>query len=260
MSRALVTFVTHIWNRACDEFLAFAHRNLRDHVCVLSFKSRTMSPRSRALLESRCNAHRVRFHLAPAEGYDFDGYIHALNFAAVRPAPLAPRAYTHFVFINSSVLPRRPNAVGEMLDLLNADPDIGLVGASINARFEFYGLKKRLHPHVQSGVFAFRSELMPLMIEKGIMGGGPMDKGCTILRREIGMSDAVLGIAKLNIADTSGLYEGVDFRRLYRRPLALTHDPKTGTLLLDSIYLPETRMLEATKNLAFVKAKPTSAT
>jgi len=234
MSRTLICFVTHIWTRQCDEFLVFAGRHLREHVCLLIFKAAALSPMGRSIISDRCSRNKVILHIAPTEGYDFDGYIHALNHAPIRPIS----SYSHFIFVNSSVRATRPSAYRELLDVLDRDPSIGLVGATINAHFEFYGLEKRLHPHVQSGVFAFRADLLSLMLEHNILSGGPMDKWTTIVRREIRMSDVVLEHAKLNIAETAGMYSGVDFRPLYRKPLSITQDPVTNCSLYNTIYFP----------------------
>jgi hypothetical protein len=228
-------FVTHEWTATCDEFLMLAGSQLRLCVCVFIFK--TEGPEGMCkFYAARCRAQNVHFHKAPMAGYDFDGYIHALHSAAVRPPPLAPDAYTHYVFINSSVRAKRGTAVHELLDLLDSRwRDVGLVGASINAHFEYPGLEKKLHPHVQSGAFAFRGFMMPYMLRHNILSGPPLDRHKTIVRREIGMSDVVLAHANLNIADTTGMYAAVDFRRLYRRPLTLTHDPVSRTPIIGSI-------------------------
>jgi hypothetical protein len=255
--RVLVLFVTHVWSESCSAFLNLASKALRDHTCVFIYKGVKPLNRLTRFLQHRCDDAGVNLHIAPQAGYDFDGYIHALGFATSISRPIGSH-YTHHVFINNSVFPARLTAVQEMLDVLDTQPDVGLVGATINARFKFFGLNEKvLHPHVQSGAFAVRADVMRLLIKHNILSGPLMDKGGTILGREIKMSTVILKHAGKNIAETAGMYKDVDFREIHGQAHSLSRDPKSKVRLIDTIYHPHminiVNSLLAQNRLTFVK-------
>jgi hypothetical protein len=144
------------------------------------------------------------------KGYDFAGHGEGLK--------LLTRSYDYYLFINSTVrgpfLPMYTRGLinwwDPFISLLKSDPNIKLVGSTINIE-PASCIIDRISPHVQSYIFMMDGECLSFLQSEQIFNQSYDKIIDVIVNQEIGMSEKILANG-WNISCLVPEYQGKDYR------------------------------------------------
>jgi hypothetical protein len=219
MSKTLVLFVYHIYNKRVKHFLQ---------------KSIFYDPNVDFVVISN-NGHPppyvppyVKIFVRPNVGYDFGGWSHAL-IAENEPGKRLYENYDRFIFVNSSVVGPflQPGFVGKWTDIyLNGlVGNVKLFGSTINGMDS-----PEVKAHVQSYIFSMDKETLEYLMACEIFSltNYAATFNDAILTKEIAMSRKVIDKG-WNIGCLIPQYRGVDFT--FKTRSANSYATKWGDLM-----------------------------
>ncbi|MRW89560.1 hypothetical protein GJ699_06150 [Duganella sp. FT80W] len=192
-------------------FLAFGYSAELDYLIVIAGGHSVNLPQ----LEN------VRYLYTENKNNDFGGYCHAIKTA------IDLHAYEYYVFVNSSVRGPYTAAYSKtcwtnyFLDQLKADPEVGLIGSTINVLSPDspdsigYGQKyggQAPYSHVQTMCYAMPQAVLIYLHDSGFYDvEAELSKTAVIRDYEIRLSQAVLGQG-WNIRSLLPEYNHIDYR------------------------------------------------
>jgi hypothetical protein len=197
MSRLLVLFVYHLYNKRVQHFI---------DKCIFEDPEIDFVVISNNGMPTPNLPPYVKQVVRPNIGYDFGGWSDALLTDNLY------EAYSHFIFVNSSVMGpfiRPDSGIVKWTDvyLRGLAGNVKLFGSTINSYHNPF-----TEAHVQSYIFSVDKETLQYLIDVEIFSNKKYTRTLheTVVKKEIGMSRKVLERG-WNIGSLMSQYQGVDF-------------------------------------------------